>query len=87
MLPRLGTSARCSRRELVTNEALRPLAVLWSGRTAVQDADELRSVILKDPGTPGILLRAYDDLRGRISTSREALMNELSERVVNDLTK
>ena len=55
--------------------------------TAVHDTDELRSVILNDPGTPGILLRAYDDLRGRISTSREAIMNELSERVVNDLTK
>ena len=55
--------------------------------TAVHDADELRSVILNDPGTLGILLRAYDDLRGRISTSREAIMNELSERVVNDLTK
>ena len=54
---------------------------------AVHDADELRSVILNDPGTQGILLRAYDDLRGRISTSREAIMNELSERVVNDLTK
>ena len=52
---------------------------------AVHDADELRSVILKDPGTPGILLRAYDDLRGLMSTSREAIMNELSERVVNDL--
>ena len=55
--------------------------------TAVHDANESRSVILKDPGTPGILLRAYDDLRGRISTSREAIMNELSERIVNDLTK
>ena len=55
--------------------------------TAVQNADELRSVIVNDPGTPGILLRAYDDLRGRISTSREAIMNELPERVVNDLTK
>ena len=54
--------------------------------TAVPDADELRSVILNDPGTPGILLRAYDDLRGRISKSREAILNELSERVVNDLT-
>ena len=55
--------------------------------TAVHDADELRSVILNDPGTPGILLRAYEDLRGRISTSREAIMNELSERVINDRTK
>ena len=55
--------------------------------TAVHDAEELRSVILNDPGTPGILLRAYDHLRGHISTSREAIMNELSERVVNDLTK
>ena len=34
--------------------------------TAVHDADELRSVVLNDPGTPGILLRAYDDLRWRI---------------------
>ena len=55
--------------------------------TAVHDAEELRSVILNDPGMPGILLRVYDDLRGRISTSREAIMNELSERVFNDLTK
>ena len=49
---------------------------------ADHDADELRSVILNYPGTPGILLRAYDDHRGRISTSREAIMNEQSERVV-----
>ena len=56
-------------------------------RTAVHDADELRSIILNDPGTPVILLRAYDDLRGRISTPREAIMNELSERVFNALTK
>ena len=55
--------------------------------TAVHDADELRSVILNNPETPGILLCAHDDLRGRISTSREAIMNELSELVVNDLTK
>ena len=61
-----------------------------SESTAVHDADELRSVIMNDPGTPetpGILLRAYDDLRGRISTSREAIMNKLSERVVNNFTK
>ena len=58
-----------------------------SESTAVHDADELRSVIMNDPGTPRILLRAYDDLRGRISTSRDAIMIELSERVVNDLTK
>ena len=55
--------------------------------TAVQDAAELRAVILNHPGTPGILLRAYEHLRRRVSTSREAIMNELSERVVNDLTK
>ena len=58
-----------------------------SESTAVHDAGELRSVILNGPGTTGILLRAYDDLRGRIWTSREAIMNELSERIVNDLTK
>ena len=34
--------------------------------TAVHDADKLQSVILNDPGTPGILLRAYDDLRGHV---------------------
>ena len=34
--------------------------------TAVYDADELRSVILNDPGTQGILLRAYVDLLGHI---------------------
>ena len=55
--------------------------------TAVQDAAELRSVILNHPRTLGIPLRAYEDLRRRISTSREAIMNEISERVVNDLTK
>ena len=55
--------------------------------TAVHDADEMRSVILNDPGTLGILLRAYDDLRARISTSREAIMNKLSERVFDDITK
>ena len=53
----------------------------------VHDANKLRSVILNDSGTPGILFRAYDDLRGRISASDEAIMNELSERVFNDLTK
>ena len=46
--------------------------------TAVHDADELRSVILNDLGTPGILLCAYDYLHVRISTSREAIMNEPS---------
>ena len=34
--------------------------------TAVHDAEELRSVILKDPRTPGIPRRGYDDLCGRI---------------------
>ena len=33
--------------------------------TAVHDADKLRSVILNDPGTTGILSRACNDLRGR----------------------
>ena len=57
--------------------------------TVAHDADKLRSVILNDPGTltSGILLRAYEDLRGRILTSRQAIINELSECVVNDLTK
>ena len=46
--------------------------------TAIHGANELRSVILNDRGMPGILPRAYDDPRGRISTSREVIMNELS---------
>ena len=41
--------------------------------TAVHDANELRSVILNDPGTPGILHRAYDNLRGRIMACRADL--------------
>ena len=55
--------------------------------TAAHDADEVRSAILKYPGTPEILLRAYENLRGCISTSREEIMNEISERVVDDPTK
>ena len=57
------------------------------GGAAVHEPDELRSVILNNLGMPGIRLRANDDLRGRISTSRQAIMNELSERVFDDLPK
>ena len=54
--------------------------------TAVHETEQLRSVIRNDP-TPGILLGAYNDRSGPISTSRQAIMNELSERVVINLTK
>ena len=81
-----------SMRQTIAPETMIPLhgernAANDGASTAVHDADELRSVILNDPGTPGILFRAYDDLRGRISTSREAIMNEVSERIFHELTK
>ena len=55
--------------------------------TAVQGADEIRIVLVDEPETPGLLLRAYDDLRGRITRSRQATIDEISARVVSELTK
>ena len=55
--------------------------------TAVHGANEVRSVLVGDPKIPGILLRAYDDLRGRITRSRHATIDEISARVVSELTK
>ena len=55
--------------------------------TAVHGADEIRTVLVDEPETPGLLLRAYDDLRGRIRRSRQATIDEISARVVSELTK
>ena len=53
---------------------------------AVHGADEIRTVLLDEPETPVLLLRAYYDLRGRITRSRQATIEEISARVVNDST-
>ena len=55
--------------------------------TAVHGADEIRTVLVDEPETPGLLCRAYDDLRGRIQRSRQATVDEISARVVSELTK
>ena len=55
--------------------------------TAVHGADEIRTVLVDEPETRGLLLRAYDDLRGRITRSRPATIDEISARVVSELTK
>ena len=39
--------------------------------TAVHGAGEIRTVLVDEPETPGLLLRAYDDLRGRITTGND----------------
>ena len=55
--------------------------------TAVHGADEIRTVLVDEPETPGLLLRAYDDLRGRSTRSRQAKIYEISASVVSELTK
>ena len=55
--------------------------------TAVHGADEIRTVLVDEPETPGLLLREYDDLRGRITRSRQVTIDEISARVVGELTK
>ena len=55
--------------------------------TVVHRADEIRSVPVEEPETTGLLLRAYDDLRGRITRSRQATIDEISGRLVSELTK
>ena len=50
-------------------------------------AYEIRTVLVDEPETPGLLLRAYDDLRGRITRSRQGTIDEISARVVCELTK
>ena len=55
--------------------------------TAVHGADEIRTVLADEPKTPGLLLRAYEDLRGRITRSRQATIDEISSRFVSELTK
>ena len=55
--------------------------------TAVHGADEIRTVLVDEPETPGLLLRAYDELRGRITRSRQARIHGISARVVGELTK
>ena len=55
--------------------------------TAVRGADEIRTVLVDELETPGLLLRAYEDLRCRITRSRQATIEEISARVVSELTK
>ena len=54
--------------------------------TTVHAVDEIRTVLVDEPDTPGLLLRAYEDLRGRITRSRQATIDEISARVVSELT-
>ena len=54
--------------------------------TAVHGADEIRTVLVDEPETPGLLLRAYDDLRGRITRPQQTTIDEISARVVCELT-
>ena len=44
--------------------------------TAVHGANEIRTVLVGEPETPGHLLRAYGELRGRITRSRQATIDE-----------
>ena len=55
--------------------------------TAVHGADEIRTDLVDEPETPGLLLRAYEDLRGRIMRSPKAAVDEMSASVVGDLKK
>ena len=55
--------------------------------TAVHGADEIRTVLMDEPEKTGLQLRADDDLRGRITRSRQATIDEISARVVSELTK
>ena len=55
--------------------------------TAVHGAGEIRTVLVDEPETPGLLLRAYDDLRGRITRSRQVTIDEISARIVCELAK
>ena len=55
--------------------------------TRVHGADEIRSVLVDEPETPGLLLHSYDVLRRRITRSRQATIEEISARVVSELTK
>ena len=55
--------------------------------TAVHGTDEIRTVLVDEPETPGLLLRAYDDRRGRITRSRQATIDEISARVVSERTE
>ena len=51
---------------------------------AVHGEDEIRTVLMDEPETPGLLRRAYDDLRGCIARSRQAAIDEISARVVSN---
>ena len=42
---------------------------------------------MDEPETPGLLLRAYDDLRERITSPRQATIDEIWASVVSELTK
>ena len=55
--------------------------------TAVHGADEIRTILVDEPETPELLLRAYDDLRGLITRPRQATIDEIPARVVSELTK
>ena len=43
--------------------------------TEVHGADEIKTVLVDEPETPGLPLRAYDNLRGRIKRSRQATID------------
>ena len=45
--------------------------------TAVHGADEIGTVLVDKPETLGVLLRAYEDLRGRNTSSRQATIDEI----------
>ena len=55
--------------------------------TAVHGANEIRTVLVDKPESPRIMLRSYDDLRGRITRSRQPTIDEISAIVVSELTK
>ena len=54
---------------------------------AAHGAHEIRTVRVDKPDTPGLLLRAYDDLRGRGTRSRQATIDEILARIVGELTE
>ena len=47
----------------------------------------MTAVLVDETKTPGLLLRAYKDLRGRITRSRQATIDKISARMISELTK
>ena len=47
--------------------------------TAVHGGHEIRTVLVDEPETPGLLLRTYEDLRGCITRSRQATRDVTEE--------